>query len=204
MTYAVGTDAGLELIGRQIALVLVHQLNEEIAVQESAWQSLDEEFYSLTGITNSQPITLERVPATHIYIGHIPTLIDAPPARYPNVSILPFSSRANGKSIDLYHGTSVTVQIDVMCKAGPYPDSDASPSPGEEFVNKRTQRTVEAVAAVMTRNQNLEGLTTELSGPPSIELSDVFGKHLHRDKGPRYWWQGGRLEYRFDRLVQAF
>jgi hypothetical protein len=194
----------MERLGREVVLIMADQLNAEIAAQEAAWFSLDQEYASQlgTGITN---ITIEQIPTSHMYLGHVPSLINAEISRYPNLSVMAFESQPGGDvSIDLYHSTVATLYIEVMCKSGPYAANDVSPSPGEDLVNRRTQRTIDAVVAVMNRNQTLNGLVQRISSAPSIVISDVFGKHEHRDRGPRFWWQGGRLEYRVERLTKAY
>lgn len=194
---------GLERISREIVMIFADQLNDEIALQEAAWEQLDQEMANTLGFAYSA-ITVERFPLTHLYLGHVPSLINADVSRYPNLSVMGFVSRQSGEGIDLYHSINDTIFIEVMCKSGPYQASDASPSPGEDLVNRRTQRTTDAVVAVMNRNPTLNGLVQRIVGPPEVEISDVFGKHEHRDRGPRYWWQGSRLMYRVERLMRAY
>ena len=148
---------------------------------------------------------MERIPPERMYLGHVPSLITADINLYPNISVMPFISRPGGdQSIDLYHGNVATVFIEILAKAGPYPANDESPAVGEDLVNRRTQRITDAVVAVLNRNPTLNGLVARIPTPPSVEISDVFGKHQERDRGPRYWWQGSRIEHRVERLQATF
>ncbi len=197
------STTGMEVIGKEIILILADGLADELDLQQANWDTNDQEFAARMGRIYEQNL-VEAIPLPHLHYGHIPSLIDAEISAFPNAAVMAFQSRPDqDQSIDMYHGVIDTVFIEVMCKSGPYTDhDDAARSRGEDYVNVRTTRTCEAIVSLLNQHSTLNGLVQPIDAPPVIELFDVFKKHQKLDRGPLFFWQGARMEYRV-RLLSA-
>lgn len=199
------STTGLERLGREVLMILSEELNNELELIEAEWGPLDEEYAAVVHKMYN-PTTLERVGDQHFYLGHVPSLIDNPMQSFPNVAVMGYQmSNAPAESIDLYYGIAVSIFIEVMCKSGPYPDvQDALNDAGEETVNRRVSRTTDAVISVLNRYPTLNGLVNPIQSPPSATIFDVFKRHQNRDRGPLFYWQGSRIEYRVTRIMKGY
>jgi len=182
------TDAK-ELIGRAALMQLLASVNSEIAIHASAWAARDMELDSVRGIAYS-PVHLEEIATEHMYLGHIPTLIDAPVEMYPNFSVLAYrvSEVENGGWDQKGHLHRVELAVEVMVKS----------LESEEVVNKRIQRTSDCVNQVILNDPTLRGLVSSTEFV-SVDVSDVFIRREEKSRGPRWFWQGARLEYTIDK-----
>ena len=186
-------------------MILHSDLNDELDVVEAEWGPYDEEYASVVHKLYN-PTTLERIEDGRFYLGHVPSLIEAPINAFPNVAVMGYQAQGSvPEAMDLYYGVAVSIYIEIMCKSGPYPDINVAISDaGEETVNRRTTRTTDAVVSVISRNPTLNGLVQPIQTPPSITIFDVFKRHENRDRGPLFFWQGARLEYRVTRVMRGF
>lgn len=205
MSVLTDSSTGLERLGREVVLILHANLNDELETVEAEWGPYDEEYSSVVHKLYN-PTTLERIEDGRFYLGHVPSLIEAPIDAFPNVSVMGFQAQNDPISnIDLYYGVAVNIFIEIMCKSGPYPDINVAVSDaGEETVNRRVTRTTDAVVSVINRNPTLNGLVQPIQTPPSVTIFDVFKRHQNRDRGPLFYWQGSRLEYRVTRLMKGY
>jgi hypothetical protein len=205
MSILTDSSTGLERLGREVVMILHSDLNDELEATEAEWGPYDEE-YAATVHKLYNPTTLERIQDGRFYLGHVPSLIDAPMDAFPNVSVMGYQAQnSSTDSIDLYYGVAVSIFIEIMCKSGPYPDINVATSDaGEETVNRRTTRTTDAVVSVISRHPTLNGLVQPIQTTPSVTIFDVFKRHQNRDRGPLFYWQGSRIEYRVTRLMKGF
>jgi hypothetical protein len=86
--------------------------------------------------------------------------------------------------IDVYRDN---LFVEIMVKA--------TQDEGEEIVNRRVQRTAEAVNICILRNETLNGIVAGFDTAPTLRLSDVFTRKERTAYGPEWFWQGARLEY---------
>lgn len=180
------THYGLEIVERAAFLRLFDFLNAAIDEAESRWAESDQTFAAHLGRTYTA-IEIENIAPENFYEGHRPSLIKAPIANYPNVSVwgvrsTPHPESAFSDHTDIFNNL---IFIEVMCKS--------VISEGE--VSKRINRTCEAVHAVMKSDPTLAGVVTGFEGDVSISLSDVFTRKESTSYGPVWYWQGARLEY---------
>ena len=195
---------GLERIQREAFLVLFNNLNQEIAILESAWTTLDNELAVATG-RDFDPITLERVEDFNFHMGHRPSLIEAPIQRYPNVSVMAYQVRPEGvNQIDQMAQSLDRLFIEVMVKSPQYATSTEEANDGqveaERIVNARVQRLTDAVNNVIQNKRTLNGTVQDIIGIPSVIISDVFPRASHTSYGQPWLWQGSRLEYEVSKL----
>lgn len=205
MSILTDSTTGIERLGREIVMILHANLNDELDVMEADWGPYDEEYSSVVHKMYN-PTTLEKIEDGRFYLGHVPSLIDAPIDAFPNIAVMGYQSQNSATdTMDLYYGISVGIFIEIMCKSGPYPDINVAISDaGEETVNRRTSRTTEAVVSVINKNPTLNGLVQPIQAPPNVTIFDVFKRHQNRDRGPLFFWQGARLEYRVNRAMKGF
>jgi hypothetical protein len=79
----------------------------------------------------------------------------------------------------------------------------------EEEVNARIQRTIEAAHSVLVSGSKRripegnegEYLVPQISGTPTATIGDVFVRHENTDPEDRWFWQGGRLQYSIDKIM---
>lgn len=187
---------GLERLQREAFIVLFNKLNDELALVESAWAQLDQQLSTLTPYDYVE-INLEGIQPQNFYLGHRPSLIQAPINRYPNVSIMAWRAGSEAPdNIDQLASYRQNLAIEVMVKSRTYKEADEPDLlTAETEVNARIQRTTDAVNNVILANKSLNGVTTEISRTPSITLSDVFVREEKTSYGDKWLWQGSRLEY---------
>jgi hypothetical protein len=200
------TTLGMETVGRAFVLICAEGLEDELDYQQAAWDTADQEFAARLGRTYEQT-KVEPIPLAHMHYGHIPNLIDSEIFDFPNLAAMTFSAQPSGdQSSDMYNQVTDTVFIEVMCRSGPYSDNDAvSRERGQDLVNMRTTRTVEAIVSLINKHPTLDGvLASPIPRPPSVEIFDVFKRHEDRERGPLWFWQGARMEYRVDVYSQIY
>lgn len=205
MSILTDSSTGLERLGREVVMILHSDLNDELEAMEAEWGPYDEEYASVVHKLYN-PTSLERIEDGRFYLGHVPSLIDAPIEAFPNIAVMGYQAQNSGAdTIDLYYGVSVSIFIEIMCKSGPYPDINVAVSDaGEETVNRRTTRTTDAVVSVISRHPTLNGLVHPIQTAPNVTIFDVFKRHQNRDRGPLFFWQGSRIEYRVTRIMKGF
>lgn len=182
------TRIGLEEIQRQAFLVIFENANNAIAQIESEMAVSDQEFANRTG-RPYVPVEIERISNENFHEGHRPSLIKASIERYPNVSVWALRATPSAESgdFDQISVFNTLLYVEIMVKA----EGDQ----GEEVVNHRVQRTMEAVNAVLMANQTLNGAVSGFSADPTVNLTDVFTRKERTSYGPEWLWQGARLEY---------
>jgi len=200
MTLLFENTTSLERVSREVVLILNDELNDEIAVQEAAWADLDAEFATRMGRPYTAT-TIEPIGSDDLYWGHRPSLLDAL-ERFPNVSVMAFDGAAQAAlDTDQTWGFQDMVHIEVLVKAR---ESDQTPELSmEELVNRRIQRTVDAIVTVLGRNRTLAGLVLPIEEPPSVVIQNVVIDRPNKGRGERYAWQGATLDYTVPLLMQT-
>lgn len=177
---------GLEQIQRAFLYQLMENVNGAIGEIEN-WMALsDEELANRRGVPFA-PTLIERVDPQNFVEGHRPSLIDAPIDNYPNIAVWAVRGAPSpeSESLDQLSVYSDTIFVEILVKS----------QESEEEVNRRIQRTVEAVNIAIAQDRSLGGLVTGLDGDPVVDLSDVFTRKERTSYGPHWFWQGARLEY---------
>lgn len=185
-TMVSSSTLGLERVARECLIMLMDVLNDELPAQDAAWAELDEDLATRQGIPYV-PLTLEPVEPNNFYLGHRPSLIEAPVDKYPNVSVM--ADRAGPSESDSMfdHGSEYDLRlyIELMVRS----------LTSEEEVNARVQRMADAVNICMMSNRTLRGVVTEIDTSPTIAFTEVFIRKERPEYGREWFWQGARLEY---------
>jgi len=179
---------GNELIETEAIKVLYNNLNTELLAVQERWEERDVEINSLIGV---EPVVVEQelVIEGNYHYGHVPSLIEAPIENYPNVAAIADGADQAESEIDQMNNYSIGLAIEIMCKSV-YNESE---------VNRRTNRTLEAVHNVMMRNQTLNGLIEGFESDPSMQTSEVFTRRDHPQGDSDWYWRAGRIDYQITR-----
>ena len=181
---------GLELIEVETLKILYNELNEELTVIEAKWEEQDLELNQLVG-SDPIKIELEHFEDGNFYQGHIPSLIEAPVDKYPNIAVICDTSDPAEQNIsyDQFNNYTNSLAIEIMCKSL-YNESE---------VNKRATRTLEAVHNVIMRNTTLNNTIEGFDIDPSAILTDVFTRSDHSQGDSGWYWRAGRIDYKITR-----
>jgi hypothetical protein len=97
--------------------------------------------------------------------------------------------------------------IEVMVKSiGSDAFTDAEDAAAAEAVNNRLMRTAQAVHTTMKAGpaRTLNGAVPKIGQIlPTITNGDVFVRRQEKGRGPRWFWQGARLEYVIEQWVSV-
>jgi hypothetical protein len=130
---------------------------------------------------------VETIEDSNFYAGTIPSLINSPIEKYPNVCTICYISNPPNSTDDVGELYSDVLAIEVMVKS----------INSEEEVNSRIQKTLDAVNLVFMdslENRTLNN-TIPMLNAPRMTIGDVFVRREKTNVGDRWYWQGGSLEY---------
>lgn len=187
-------NTGLQSLQEAALVVVFEQLNDALIVAEQEGQERDESFGNRLGIPMPE-VTLEPIdktahessPTGNFYFGHRPSLINASIDRYPNVAVI--ADRFDPATGGIDQGTQFLdrLRIEVMVKG--------LGINGEELVNRRIQRTMDAVNAVIQANPTLGGAVQSLEEQSRGYIGNVFPRKAETSYGEVWYWQGAQLNY---------
>jgi hypothetical protein len=199
------TGTGQEEIARAMLLQLVDDLPAAITAEAAAWASRDTALEAILQQGIDLPVAVEQIPTNRMYLGHRPSLIDASVDYYPNLAVMvDGSSQGVDAALDQVFSIRCTAFVEVMVKAGPYDQEDKT-GVGEDLVNRRIQRTANAIVNVFNTGQRtLGGLVEEIADPASVRISDVFVRREEKARGPRWFWQGARIDYPVLKIMRGY
>lgn len=176
---------GLEIIQREITLVLFDNLNDEISAQETLWELRDKTWNKATG-QDIGGTSLEKVKSENFHSGHRPSLIEKlPKENYPNISVMVYTGRPTNMSIDQATNFQIRTDIEIMCKS----------VKSESEVDRRIHRTAEAVHQVLARNESLNKTSIGWENDPTVQITDIFKRREEKGGGKDWYWQAARISY---------
>lgn len=197
-TQHVPTTLGFGEVGRAAWMLLFDNLNDEIDKQSDRWKEPDLALQELTG-GNVGEVELEHVEPQNFHASPHKSIINAPPEAFPNVSVMAYATMPSTDPLDQIEGVQLRLYIECCAKAGPV--TEGNEVDFETIVHRRIERMTEAVNTLVMRNKEILGVAH-----PGIELPPRGGigqqswvKHKEGNRGPRYLWQGSRLEYQLSR-----
>lgn len=185
MTLAIDQGTGLEEIGRAAFVILHAELNAQIAAQAARWEARDQEMATLLDRTYV-PADVQPILAPDWHLGVRETLVEADPNRFPNLSVMAYTSApaAISETADQYDMFSIQLFVEAMVNGL-----------DEDVVNRRCQRTADAIVRTIREHRTLDGVVLEVGTAPTITLSDLFARRAETGGGARFWWQGCRIEW---------
>lgn len=186
-------SVGLELVQLEAFAVLYENLNDALEQSQARGDAVEARLEELFGEA-PDPVVLELVdktprasdPGGNFYLGHRASLINAPIEQYPNVSVVADDITPD-PLLDFDQGSAYRdrLRIEFMVKS----------IVGEDEVNKRVQRMLDAINAVMMSNRSLNGVVPEGLTLSRGFIGNVFPREAQTSYGDRWFWQGGRLDY---------
>jgi len=186
------TRIGTEAIQRQALIVLFDYLNDTIATMNSTWATEDDVFWAALNRGNEEWF-VEPIADNNFYAGTIPSLINAPIDRYPNVAAVCYLANPPGSTDDDGELYQDVLAIEVMVKS----------INSEQEVNSRIQKTLDAIHLTFMNshtNRTLNNTVPSLNAPRQ-SIGDVFIRREKTSQGPTWYWQGGSLEYVVSKFV---
>lgn len=183
---------GLAQLARAAMGVLFQTLGEAIKQENEYWVPLDEELAVIREIDYS-PLVIEPVDPKNFYLGHVPSLIEAPIEKYPNVAVDADRAGSSGSDdLDQAQTFGLNLYIEFMVKS----------KKDEEEVSDRASRMLDAINGCMLSNRTLGGTVHEVGETPIGQLSDVFIRSSEPSYGKPWFWRGGRIEYVVQKVAQ--
>jgi hypothetical protein len=170
-------------------LVLIKELDVEIAKEQDKWFSRDQELAEVRGL-EFEEVEVEPIAQENFHLGFQPSLIEAtaPRSQYPNVVVMSFQARPTPQDdFDQVANYSDRLYVETMVKA--------SLKDGPEVADRRVKRTANAINNVVMRNRTLRGSTADIGPTPSFDVSPVFTRLSEQDSGQDWYWQAGRIDY---------
>lgn len=196
-------STGLERIAREATLVLLDELNDELTVVQDAWAPLDVELATKMSVT-PVAVELQHFEPSHFHLGNRQSIVEAPVGDFPMISIMAYNATPGepGEQFDQADNYADNLYVEIFCNAEDVLDGDNNViMTAEDLVNRRIQRSAEAVTAVLRRNLSLNGLVLPANKLPSVNISDVFARKEKQGRGRVWWWQGCRIEYVIDKTA---
>ena len=183
---------GTETIQREAIIVLYNYLNDMIASMNHTWAVEDDEFWAALSRGNEEWF-VEPIADSNFYAGTVPSLINAPIEKYPNLCAICYMATPPVSLDDDGELYANTLAIEVMVKS----------INSEEEVNSRIQKTLDAVHLTFMNsleNRTLNNTVPRLNAPRQT-IGDVFVRREKTNIGDRWYWQGGALEYVVNKFV---
>ena len=179
---------GLEAIQREAFYVLFSGFNNALIQVENFMADSDTKFYATTGRT-PPPASIDPVIPDNFHEGHRPSLISAPIDAYPNCCAYVMTAVPAPENNLLDHTETYNdlLIVELMVRA--------NPSEGEDIVNRRCVRSLEAAHLAIMSNKTLNGIVSSIDSAPSVERSEVFTRKERTSYGQEWYWQAGKLEY---------
>lgn len=193
------SSIGFEPVGRAVRLLLSRDLNAELTRQQSKWHQADLDLQALGFDPGVGQVDLEHIPNGHLHEGPHESLLEAPAASFPNVSMMAYQHVPTATSLfDQLYTYDITLFVETMVKSGPV--ARGTEVAHETIVHRRIQRTTEAVNNVIRRDATLLGTVLPQQAPCRGGIGRVaWVKNENGEAGQRYMWHGSRLQYTLQR-----
>lgn len=192
---------GFEPVSRAARLVLVKELNDEIAAGARRWGAADLALQQMGLDPGVGQVDVQPVATQNFHEGPHASLITSPPDRFPNISVAAYMTMPAPAQFQLDQADTndLTLFVESMAIAGPVPAG--SEVAYETIVHRRIQRMTEAAAAVMRRSGTLLGTVSPIALPPRGGIGNAsWLRREGKGAGARYLWQGSRLQYTLQRF----
>lgn|SRR5574342_622580 len=189
------TRLGTEAIQRAAVVVLFDHLNDKIAVMNETWAIEDDIYWAALNRGNEEWF-VESFDDKNFYAGTIPSLINAPIEKYPNLCAICYIANPPGSTDDTGEFYNDLLAIEVMVKS----------INSEEEVNSRIQKTLDAIHLTFMdshENRTLNNTILPLNAPRQT-IGDVFIRREKTSVGEKWFWQGGVLEYTLQKYVDFY
>lgn len=195
----------MELVQRQALMVLFDGLNNMISSMNATWQAEDDALMSHLG-RGDATWTVEQIANENFYPGTIPSLINAPIGKYPNVCVVCYTANPPDSSDDQGELYTHVLAVEIMVKSGTFDADGNDLTQGlfqEQQVNSRIHKTLDAAHLTLLANKHLNNTVPDLPAP-SVTVGDLFIRREANGQGARWYWQGGSLIYNLSKYVDLY
>ncbi len=196
----------LELVQRNALVVLFDGLNDMITAMNATWSAEDDALMAALGRGNAD-WTVEQIANENFYPGTIPSLINAPIGKYPNVCAVCYTGNPPDSTDDQGELYTHALAIEIMVKSGTFdPPGGSDLTLGldqEQEVNSRIHKTLDAAHLTLLANKTLNNTIPALP-PPVVTVGDLFVRRESNGQGARWYWQGGSLIYNLSKYVDLY
>lgn len=195
-TLLIGKGFEAERIATEALTLLVNNVNAELTTLNTGLITHDKTVAALLKKPYI-PVAPEPFKPQNCYLGHKPSLIEAPIENFPNLSVIIERVIPSEESdqFDQMHMYQDTMGVEVMVKS----EKD------EDIVTKRMLRSIEAINNVLMENRTLNGAVLEIKDTPEVIITDCFIRRKNvGGVGPDFFWQAGRIEYHVDKPAKFF
>lgn len=197
----VGKEVGTERISYEVLTLMINNINTALATEDAKWLTLDQSLSTLLGINFVQCVS-NQIQKPNFFLGHRPSLIEAPVENYPNLAVMADVAIPSSDIGDHWEGFNVRLFIEGMVIDGPYTDlTEGYVRTGEDLCNKKAQRMMEAIHNIMITNRTLNGIIEEINETPRVFLSNCFVRSEDTSSGSEFYWQMLRLEYNIRKVA---
>lgn len=192
------TTLGFEEGTRGALKVLIEGLNDEIEARSGRWSQADLDWQEFAGIGIGQ-VDVLPIESDNFHEGPHPTIIEAPIEDFPAIAVFAYFTTSAGQGIDGAEKSNLRLAVEAFCATGPV--TDESLASHTTIVHRRISRTTEAVNTVLMQQKSLCGAVQPgiTEGPRGGLNPQTFIRTEESSAGPRYIWQGSRLEYTLQR-----
>jgi hypothetical protein len=196
----------MEHVQREALMVLFAGINNMITAMNTTWQLEDNALLTALG-RGASTWTVEPIANENFYPGTIPSLINAPIEKYPNLCVVCYTGTPPDSSDDTAEFYTHVMAVEIMVKSGTF-DPPGSPdlTQGlyqEQQVNSRIHKTLDAAHLTLLANKNLNNTIPSLP-PPNVTVGDIFVRREEGGQGGRWYWQGGSLIYNLSKYVDLY
>lgn len=176
-------DLDLEKVARSVLLTVKNHINEKV---DEVWAEMvaeDAAYYAALG--DPVPVTPKLYPSRY-FLGSYPSVLERPPADYPNVAVVGYRHRSAADAGDQYEIANNRVYVEAFVM-----------HEDEGTVNRMAYRYAKALHRVFAQNRNPDSEDI-VFGPdftPDLDVSNAAIRRVDQFSEDLTYIQGCRLEW---------
>lgn len=196
MEPAIGDDG--EMVQRAAILQIKNNLPGAVAYIQNLWDARDRE-YSQMMDTKFEPVNIDLPAQDGYYTGARPSLVESPVHFWPSITARCNNAKPSAEQLDQIDVIDLDLFIEILCKAGPVPQSEIKETAGieaEGAVDAQVQRLTAAVQGCISIDKSLGAVVQRIARPPIIRPSKPFTRpESTGGTGDYYVFMGKQLNY---------
>lgn len=194
---ALGDDA--ELVQRVAIVQIKEILAQAVEYQQNLWDLRDKDFAQSMG-RKFERIVIDVPTDDNFYTGPRPSLVESPIEFWPSITARCNNSKPSQEGqLDQVDVIDLDLYIEVLCKAGPVPQTELHEQKGietEGVVDAQGQRLTAAVQSCISVDKTLGGVVQRISRPATIKPSKPFARpSTPKGSNDYYVFYGKQLNY---------
>lgn len=199
---AISVDDSSELIQRAVAIQIIDNLPEQIALQEALWAIRDADWAVAAG---RPPTTTTITPVLRrsVYLGHRLSLQDAPQDTLPAITVrcADTDPSEDREQADQYDSLELALVVEVWTTCGPFDDPVANQA-DQDQIDRQIHRLTAAVRGCISTDRSLGETTMGIRRPPRSRMSLPFVRSADAtNAGKKFLVQATELTYSVTSLI---